>query len=419
MKYFDYDQEQIQRSNKVPYDSEPITRSRSYKPTSPKSSGGANKVVVFLLIVLIAFNLVLGIMVFRSNLDNGGRVTVENYYNIDDGASANSTYMTSKALPSAVCIASGYNTTVTSNNISYENFQQMNDKGSGVITAIDKDEGSATIVTCEHVVSGNEDSIYILLFDSYKPIKATYIGGVREKDIAVLKIYSSSEVSSSSAVACSVGNSMYLTYGNPVLAVGNPIAGGFDTSFGIVRKAQTLVTVPSVGVERVIAIDVPINSGNSGGGLFNEQGELVGIVNAKIENVAIDNYSYAIPSTLAMSIASSIETNRGIARKASLGLEFMISDEGRDALIINGNTIMIDTVVAKNIVEGSAADRAGILDGDVVIGFTYHNNISVDMISMYSFEDHAYRIGVGDTVTFTIKRNSSTISLTVTISEVV
>ena len=163
MKYFDYDQEQIQRSNKVPYDSEPITRSRSYKPTSPKSSGGANKVVVFLLIVLIAFNLVLGIMVFRSNLDNGGRVTVENYYNIDDGASANSTYMTSKALPSAVCIASGYNTTVTSNNISYENFQQMNDKGSGVITAIDKDEGSATIVTCEHVVSGNEDSIYILL----------------------------------------------------------------------------------------------------------------------------------------------------------------------------------------------------------------------------------------------------------------
>ena len=117
-------------------------------------------------------------------------------------------------MPSAVCIASGYNSTVNESNITYENFQSMSDRGAGVIIEIDKAEGEALIVTCEHVVSGNQDSIYIILSDSYKPVKAQYLGGIRDKDIALLKISNSAEIRNSSAQAAEIANSSYISYGN-------------------------------------------------------------------------------------------------------------------------------------------------------------------------------------------------------------
>ena len=417
MRYFDYDETEISRNKKVPYDNEPITRNRRVGKSSNKSYA-PSRAVTFLLIILIAFNIVLGYLVFQLSINNKNTGTPVDVTYVINGESANTTYIASKAIPSAVCIASGYNSTVNESNISYENFQSMSDRGAGVIVSMNKSAGEATIITCEHVVSGNQDSIYILLADSYKPIKATYIGGVREKDIALLKIFASNELKQSSAVACEVANSSYISYGNPVLAVGNPMSSGFDTSAGQIRKPQTIVNVSNIGKERVIATDVPINSGNSGGGLFNSKGELIGIVNAKIENVSIDNYSYAIPSNLALSIADSIEKNNGYAKVAKLGLEFMISESGKEQQIINGSVIYKDTVVAKNIVDGSAANKAGILDNDIILSFTYHGNKTVEMISMYSFEDFAYRISVGDVVTFTIKRGTNVIDRLVTITEV-
>lgn len=408
MRYYDYSQGDMNKNEKIPYDSEPIRRSNQTRKAVSGKTGGSSKVVTFLLVVLICFNIVLGFLVFKLNLNNQNtRTPVEVNYTIN-GDYANTTYIASKAMPSAVCIASGYNSYVPSaSSLNYTNFQNMSDKGSGVITAIDKQAGSATIVTCEHVVSGNQDSIFILLSDSYKPIKASYIGGIKEKDIAVLKIVDSDEIRSSSAMACTVADSMYIAQGNQVLAVGNPMATGFDTTAGIIRKTQTLLMVNNTGLERVIATDVPINSGNSGGGLFNSKGELIGIVNAKVEDVSIDNYTYAIPSNLAISIANSIEKNEGEALKASLGLKFYTSEIGRETQIIEGNTIYKDTVVVQELVSGSDAAKAGIQNNDIVLSFTYHDSVTVDMLTAYSFEDHAYNIGVGDKVVFKLLRGSS------------
>ncbi len=414
MKYFDYDEEEIQRGNKVPYDSEPIARSRNYRQQTPRPAS-ANRIVVFLLVILIAFNVVLASLVFKANLNDAGKVTVENYYDIYND-SVSSSYMVSKALPSSVCIASGYNDNVTSSNISYSNFQQMNSKGSGVITNINKTTGEMTIVTCEHVVSGNTNAIYVLLFDSYRPIKATYIGGIRSKDIAVLKVFASNEVKTSSAIAAEVADSMYVSMGDMVLAIGNPMSGGFDSCMGYIRKPQTLVNVSSVGIERVIATDAPINGGNSGGGLFNAKGQLIGIVNAKIESESIDCVSFAIPSNLALGIAGSIERNSGSAKSAVLGLEFATSDEQRDSQDVDG-IVLSDTVFVQSVVDGSAAKKAGFQKDDIIVGFSYHDNVVVDMLTMYSFEDHSYNINVGDVVTFTVKRGISTITLKVTITQ--
>ena len=418
MRYYDYDESEISRNNKIPYDNEPISRNRT---SSSMRSGSKNyapsRTVSILLVVLIAFNIVLGYLVFKLTLSTDNYSAPVDITYVINGESVDTTYVASKAMPSAVCIASGYNSTVNATNISYENFQSMSDRGAGVIIDIDKQKGDATIITCEHVVSGNQDSIYILLSDCYKPIKATYVGGIVSRDIAVLQIYGSNETKKSSSMAAEIADSAYVSYGNPVLAVGNPMSSGFDTSAGQIRKPQTLVNVSNIGQERVIATDVPINSGNSGGGLFNAKGELIGIVNAKIENVSIDNYSYAIPSTLALSIADSIIRNNGIAKAGVLGCSFMITESGREQQIINGNIIYTDTVVAKDIQSGSAADKGGILNNDIILSFSYNESTSVEMISMYSFEDHAYRLKKGDKVVFTVKRGTSVVDCVVTIEK--
>ena len=417
MRYFDYNQGEVNTGKKIPYDTEPIARNMSSGRQSVRGYA-PSRLMTIMLVVIIGFNIMLAYLVFRLSVNIANQKEPVDITYIINGEDVDTTYVASKALPSAVCIASGYNSTVNESNINYKNFQSLSDRGAGVITKIDKNSGDATIVTCEHVVSGNQDSIYILLSDSYVPIKATYLGGIREKDIAVLKIYGSDELKKSTAQECEVADSSYITYGNMVMAIGNPMSSGFDTSAGQIRKPQTLVNVTNIGLERVIATDVAINSGNSGGGLFNAKGELVGIVNAKIENVSIDNYSYAIPSNLALSIAESIEHNGGVAKKAVLGLEFLVSEEGRQQQVVGGNIIYRDTVVAENIQEGSAAEKAGIKDKDIILGFTYHNTKTVEMLSMYTFEDHAYRINVGDKVIFQIKRDGSVINVEVEILKV-
>ena len=418
MRYFDYDQSEINRTSKIPYDNEPIARKTSSSGRGSNRGYVPNRTMTIMLAVIIGVNIILAYLVFRLTLSSGNvKAPVEITYVIE-GEDADTTYIASKAMPSAVCIASGYNSSVNEENINYQNFQQMSDRGAGVIIDIDKTSGNATIITCEHVVSGNQDSIYILIADSYIPIKATYIGGIREKDIAVLKIYGSNEIKKSTATKCEVADSSYVSYGNLVMAIGNPMSSGFDTSAGQIRKPQTLVTVTNIGVERVIATDVAINSGNSGGGLFNSRGELIGIVNAKIENVSIDNYSYAIPSNLALSIAQSIENNNGIARKAVLGVEFGISSVGREPQVVGGNVIYKDTISVEEVESGSDAEKAGIKENDIILSFTYHNSKTVEMLSMYSFEDHAYRINIGDKIIFTIKRNGSLITIELVVSKV-
>ena len=94
----------------------------------------------------------------------------------------------------------------------------------------------------------------------------------------------------------------------------------------------------------------------------------------------------------------------------------MTSDEPRDSQDVEG-IVLSDTVFIGSVVDGSAAAKAGLSVNDIIVGFSYHDNIFVDMLTMYSFEDHAYNIDVGDTVTFTVKRGVSTISFTVTVTQ--
>lgn len=157
--------------------------------------------------------------------------------------------------------------------------------GSGIIVA----QGTkyAYILTNEHVVSG-ASQIKITLTDSTEYM-ATYIDGDYSTDIAVLRVSTTQKLS----VIESFGSSASLRTGDEVLAIGNAygMLGGTVTS-GIISGVDRETSVNSL---KLLQIDAAVNPGNSGGGLFNMAGELVGVVNAKLSTDDSDNLGYAIP----------------------------------------------------------------------------------------------------------------------------
>ena len=196
--------------------------------------------------------------------------------------------------------------------------------GSGVIYKLDKENGDAYIITNYHVVfngnstTGISDRIYVYLYgmemmnsdgNTYA-IPAAYVGGSMNYDIAVLKITGSEILKNSNAVEATVANSDEVSILDTAIAIGNPGAAGLSATSGCINVDSEEITVGfdtasgTVSVTlRVMRTDAAVNSGNSGGGLFNEKGELIGIVNAKDADDSVDNIGYAIPSNIARAIA--------------------------------------------------------------------------------------------------------------------
>ena len=201
--------------------------------------------------------------------------------------------------------------------------------GSGVIYKMNKATGDAYIITNFHVLYDSDNKvvmpyIYVMLY-GYElldtAIRATYIGGSATYDIAVIKVTGSEILKDSYTKAVDIQDSNEIVVGKTAIAIGNPQGSGISATEGIVSvDSETIQMVPSsnknVSVDetgrvsmRVIRIDTPVNPGNSGGGLFDEEGKLIGIVNAKIITDNVENIGYAIPSNIATYVAQNIIDN--------------------------------------------------------------------------------------------------------------
>jgi serine protease Do len=155
--------------------------------------------------------------------------------------------------------------------------------GSGVIIHAD-----GIIVTNHHVIDGLE-TIYVRLTNG-NTYKAVVRGSDEEGDIAIIKIDPKETLT-----VAPLGNSNALALGEPVIAIGNPLGelGGTVTS-GIISATQRAIQVDGI-MMTLIQTNAAINSGNSGGGLFNMAGELIGVVNAKISAEGVEGLGFAIP----------------------------------------------------------------------------------------------------------------------------
>lgn len=170
--------------------------------------------------------------------------------------------------------------------------------GSGVLFGYD--ERFSYIATCHHVIEGCQSFKIILSND--ETYEAKLVGGDSESDIAVLSVEKVGLT-----YASWFEDTEKLRLGASVICIGNPLGtlpGSVST--GVVSYNNRLIQVDSYHSMKLIQTDVAINSGNSGGGLFNSAGALIGIVNAKYSSSGIEGLGFAIPANQARTIIDSI-----------------------------------------------------------------------------------------------------------------
>lgn len=308
-------------------------------------------------------------------------------------------------------------------------------RGSGVIYKLDRESGDAYIITNYHVVynssatgNGISQDISVYLYGQELvtyAIPAKYVGGSFANDIAVLKISGSEVIKNSKALAVTVSDSDKVAVLDNVVAIGNPEGYGISATNGIVSVESEPLTMTGADGKttinpRVIRVSAAINDGNSGGGLFNDNGDLIGIVNAKRNGSNIDNIAYAIPSNVAVRLAENIiyfcdgETNL-TPKKAMLNVVLTAKVLGVDVDAESGKITKVEIVEVDQIGEGS------VMQGKLEVGDRV-NYITVDGVTkeatrIHHVVDMMLLARVGSTVTVNITRGESTFDITITISE--
>lgn len=316
--------------------------------------------------------------------------------------------------------------------------------GAGVIysmSAEDKAAGNAYIVTNFHVVydaqsTGREsvthisDNIDIYLYGSSETIDATYVGGAINYDIAVLRVQGSDILRDSAAVEASVADSDSITVGESVYAIGNPEGEGISSVAGVVSVDAEYINITAADEKSSLSlleirIDAAINHGNSGGGLFNASGDLVGIVNARSEADGVEGFGYAIPSNLAIAVAHNIQDNAAAgssdkgATRATLGVTVQVAKSESVYDPVTCKTYIEETVV----VQGSSgiAAEMGLSNGDTFISATITRSDGVvvqqkAVTRMHIITTMMFNVRLGDTVEFVVSRGGEQKTLSYTFS---
>lgn len=270
--------------------------------------------------------------------------------------------------------------------------------GSGVI--IDAENGF--VITNAHVVK-NADSIEVTLHDG-RQFSASLVGTDDGIDLAVLKLEEADNL-----VEIKVADSSALKVGDFVVAIGNPFGLGQTVTSGIV-SALGRSGLGLEGFESFIQTDASINPGNSGGALVNLRGELVGINTAIIApaggNVGI---GFAIPTEMTENVMQQL-IEHGEVRRGMLGVTIQdLSAELAEAFGVDKNQ---RGVVVTQVMEGSAAEKAGVQIGDVVV--------AVDDRPVRRAADLRNRVGmspVGETIELTVVRDGRERRIKAVISE--
>lgn len=313
--------------------------------------------------------------------------------------------------------------------------------GSGVIYSLVKNEGNAYIITNFHVVSydtgdGNAiyQSIFVFLYGAQRTsenaIKATYIGGSATHDLAVLKVSGSELLKNSSAVPIAAADSDLIAAGQDAIAIGNAAGKGISVTRGIISIESKEVELSSDGKSRrLIQVDTPINEGNSGGGLFDRNGNLIGIVTAKVEAEGVENIGYAIPANVATRIAQSLiesfeaqalgdfifEKNAVNLKVAEIGVTLSSANARAVWDAESEITRLTEDVTVDSISALSPAKAAGLKNGDVITAIKV-DDTEISVTRAFSVTDAMLLCRAGSTVTITYLRGTAEGSATFTVS---
>lgn len=291
----------------------------------------------------------------------------------------------------------GISTTVTTNIFGFQTTTAAS--GSGFIISED-----GYILTNYHVVE-DSSSITVSLYDG-SSYEAELVGYDESNDIAVLK------VEADGLTPVILGDSDNMNVGDMVVAIGNPLGElTFSLTTGVVSALDRYVTLSSSISMSLIQTDCAINSGNSGGALFNLYGEVIGITNAKYSSssssgASIDNIGFAIPINSIRSIVESI-IEKGYITSPYIGV--YISDVSQEAINYYG---LPEGAVVVGVVEDSPAETAGLAANDII---TAVNGSAVSGSSDLS--EVVGKAAAGDQLILTVYRKGETLELTVEVGE--
>lgn len=414
-----YNLDAQENMDKIPYDSQPIYRQTQNKRKKPERNAPQPKILSLVVCLLVVLNVVLcGLVIDLAKKGNTPGST--NIIQISTNGTLNVSAVADKTKSSVVAIHAGNLSSVDASS-----FYRLSSRGAGIIIDGNKNTGECYILTCYHVVKSYVNGIYVLLYDSFTPVKATLVtttGYSKMYDIAVLK-FTNSEYKKSSSKPCEIGNSSLVRDGDAVIAYGNPQGTGLSVTSGEISKTINIVNVDGI-YNRLLKTSAPINGGNSGGGLFSAEGKLIGIVNAKTNDDPsngnyIDNIAYAIPVDVAYSLAKNIIRNER-PLKAVTGLSFGVQNTNVKYEDENGIPIpATQTILVKEVLNESSASIAGFMVGDEVVSFSYIEGEEVLMRNLYSLEDHIFNFAMGDTINFKVVRDSRELTLSLKIKSLV
>ena len=281
----------------------------------------------------------------------------------------------------------------------YGQSQVESGAGSGVIISSD-----GYILTCDHVVSG-ASNITVTIGD--KDYTATVVGEDSTSDIAVIKI------DADGLTPAIVGDSDKLAVGDNVLAVGNPLGelGGTVTS-GIVSALNRSVTIQgtsSTNTMSLIQMDASVSPGNSGGGLFNMNGELIGLVNAKSSSSDAEGLGFAIPINDAIKVAQDLLENGYVSGRPYMGITYLAVTDAQTAAQLNVNAYGVYVV---DVAQGGPADKAGLKTGDRIVSIDGTEIAQKDDLGTL-IQQHA----AGDTLSITVAREGQMQTVSLTLGE--
>ncbi len=293
----------------------------------------------------------------------------------NNSSAANVTAIANNCLPSVVSIT---NRGVTEVRTMFGTYQQdAESSGSGII--IGENETELLIVTNYHVVSGSSELSVVFSYDedSDDPslVSARVKGYEADKDLAVIAVSLddiTDEMRSKIKIA-TIGDSSNLVLGQEVVAIGNALGYGQSVTTGIISALGRNVTVSDDNggsiTNKLIQTDAAINPGNSGGALLNMNGELIGINSVKVSSSSVEGMGYAIPISDVQSIIEELmlkETRDVVAEEKQGYLGIKPIDVTND--IYEAYDMPVGVYIY-NIYEGSPAEAAGLVKGNIITKF--------------------------------------------------
>lgn len=369
------------------------------KPKKPASKGFVAAMLVISILSSAAFGFCGGYLANNRKTTSNGSININKVEGSKTSSSAeNTTNLTSSIVKKTADSV----VEIETEGVKTGSFAQqyvVKGAGSGVIISED-----GYIITNNHVIDG-ANNVTVTLRDGQKSYTAAVIGSDRENDIALLK------VDATGLSPATFGDSSTLAVGDYVVAIGNPLGqlGGTVTD-GIISALARNVTIEGENMT-LLQTNAQISPGNSGGGLFNSNGELVGIVNAKDSATEVEGIAFAIPINNVLDIISDLKSYGYVTGKIDLGMQFTDITSNDSAFYYGVNR---KGCYVLSVTRGSNAENAGFRTGDLITKVN-----GTDINSSTDVEKALENAKVGDKVNFTVYRSGAQKNLTLTLAEYV